>query len=77
MAANNVMVPVTRILSEILNHLRGLVYDELSARCSVTIKSNSITWILTVPAMWTKQTRQFIKDVAIKVIYTGKFILNT
>ncbi|XP_050545899.1 heat shock 70 kDa protein 12A-like isoform X3 [Daktulosphaira vitifoliae] len=67
MAANNVMVPATRILSETLNHLKCLVYNELTTRCSITIKSNSITWILTVPAIWTKQTKQLIKDIAIKV----------
>ncbi|XP_050433690.1 heat shock 70 kDa protein 12A-like isoform X2 [Adelges cooleyi] len=66
MASNNIPLPATRVLVEALRHLRLLIFDELSSRCSEAINPDSITWVLTIPAIWTKNTRKLIKDIAIE-----------
>lgn len=67
MAANSVSLPATRILTESLRHLRHLILEELTERCSEALSPDSISWVLTVPAIWNKSTRQLIKDIAIEV----------
>lgn len=67
MAANSVSLPVTRILTEALRHLRYLILEELTERCSEALSLDSISWILTVPAIWNKSTKQLIKEIAIEV----------
>lgn len=66
-AANSVSLPATRVLIEALRHLKYLILEELTERCSEALSSESISWILTVPALWTKSTRQLIKEIAIEV----------
>lgn len=67
MAANSVSLPATRVLTEALRHLRYLILEELTERCSEALSPDSISWILTVPAIWNKKTRQLIKEIAIEV----------
>lgn len=67
MAANNVSLPAKRILTEALRHLRYLILEELTERCSEALSPDSISWILTVPAIWNKSTKQLIKEIAIEV----------
>jgi hypothetical protein len=67
MAANSVSLPATRILTEALRHLRYLILEELTERCSEALSPDSISWILTVPAIWNKSTRHLIKEIAIEV----------
>jgi len=67
MAANSVSLPATRILTEALRHLRYLILEELTERCSEALSLDSISWILTVPAIWNKSTRQLMKEIAIEV----------
>lgn len=67
MAANSVSLPATRIMTEALRHIRYLVLEELTERCSEALSLDSISWILTVPAIWNKSTRQLIKEIAIEV----------
>lgn len=66
-AANSVSLPATRILTEALRHLRYLILEELTERCSEALSPESISWILTVPAVWSKSTRQLIKEIAVEV----------
>ncbi|XP_025420001.1 heat shock 70 kDa protein 12A-like isoform X1 [Sipha flava] len=66
MAANSVSLPATRILTEALRHLRYLILEELTERCSEALSPDSISWILTVPAIWNKSTRHLIKEIAIE-----------
>ncbi|XP_022179791.1 heat shock 70 kDa protein 12A-like [Myzus persicae] len=66
MAANSVSLPATRILTEALRHLRYLILEELTERCSEALSLDSISWILTVPAIWNKSTRQLMKEIAIE-----------
>lgn len=67
MAANSVSLPATCVLTEALRHLRCLILEELTERCSEALNLDSISWILTVPAIWNKKTRQLIKEIAIEV----------
>ncbi|VVC41408.1 Hypothetical protein CINCED_3A014585 [Cinara cedri] len=67
MAANSVSLPATRILTEALRHLRYLIFEELTERCSEALSPDSISWILTVPAIWNKSTKQLLKEIAIEV----------
>lgn len=67
MAANSVSLPATRILTETLRHLRYLILEEISERCSEALSMDSISWILTVPAIWSKNTRKLIKEIAVEV----------
>jgi len=67
MAANSVSLPATRILTEALRHLRYLILEELTERCSEALSLDSISWILTVPAIWNKSTRQLMREIAIEV----------
>lgn len=70
MAANSVSLPATRVLTEAFRHLRYLILDELAERCSEALSPDSISWLLTVPAVWNKSTRQLIKEIAIEVSNT-------
>lgn len=80
MAANSVSLPATRVLTEAFRHLRYLILDELAERCSEALSPDSISWLLTVPAVWNKSTRQLIKEIAIEVstihIYCRVYIAN-
>lgn len=67
MAANSVSLPATRILTEALRHLRYIILEELTERCSEALSPDSISWVLTVPAIWNKSTRQLIKEISIEV----------
>lgn len=75
MAANSASLPATRILTEALRHLRYLILEELTERCSEALSPDSIAWILTVPAIWNKSTRQLIKEIAIDVSKTPYYII--
>lgn len=75
MAANSVSLPVTRILTEALRHLRYLILEELTERCSEALSLDSISWILTVPAIWNKSTKQLIKEIAIEVSIKKHLVL--
>lgn len=74
MAANSASLPATRILTEALRHLRYLILEELTERCSEALSPDSIAWILTVPAIWNRSTRQLIKEIAIDVSKTILYI---
>lgn len=76
MAANSVSIPATRILTEALRHLRYLILEELTERCSEALSPDSISWILTVPAVWNKSTRQLIKEIAIEVSEIPVLLFN-
>lgn len=77
MAANSVSLPATRILTEALRHLKYLILEELTERCSEALSPDSISWILTVPAIWNKSTRNLIKEIAIEVSNVQHKVLIT
>lgn len=54
------------VFSESINYLRDHLMKQLVKR-DLNIKPSEITWVLTVPAIWSDPAKQFMREAAVKV----------
>lgn len=56
-----------KVISKSINYLRGHLMEQIVKR-DIQIKKTEITWVLTVPAIWSDPAKQFMREAAVEVI---------
>lgn len=59
-------LPAMKVISESIDYLRKHMKKELEKTGQV-IRPTEITWVLTVPAIWSDAAKQFMREAAVKV----------
>ncbi|XP_063070606.1 heat shock 70 kDa protein 12A-like [Engraulis encrasicolus] len=66
-ATNGKQMPAMTVFTESLRYLKDHVLRKVENFSKVTkLRNSDITWVLTVPAIWSNAAKQFMRDVAIK-----------
>lgn len=55
-----------KVISESINYLRGHLMEQIAKR-DIPVRKTEITWVLTVPAIWSDPAKQFMREAAVKV----------
>ena len=55
-----------KVISESINFLREHLMKQIE-RKDIPVKKTEITWVLTVPAIWSDPAKQFMREAAVKV----------
>ncbi|KAF4532344.1 hypothetical protein B566_EDAN003647 [Ephemera danica] len=65
-ASNGDTQPALSVFAHALRHFRGLALRELRERCGDrrAPDTNTVRWVVTVPAMWRQPARQLIREAA-------------
>lgn len=76
-ANGNTSIPAMRVFSEAIRYLK----DHLLTTCKqrVEVLEKDIRWIITVPAIWDDNAKQFMREAAVEVstyMFTRTFICN-
>lgn len=61
-----------KVFAESIKFLKNNFLETLEMRISA-IPSNYISWVLTVPAIWTDKAKQFMRLAALEVNYSQIF----
>ncbi|XP_063415149.1 heat shock 70 kDa protein 12B-like [Mytilus trossulus] len=54
-----------KVISKSINYLRGHLMEQIVKR-DIQIKKTEITWVLTVPAIWSDPAKQFMREAAVE-----------
>jgi len=66
-AANGHCVPAIDVFTHALRFFRKHVLQEISDQVSTDVLNEDIYWIITVPAIWTEEAKQFMRLAAYRV----------
>jgi len=66
-AANGRRFPAFKVVSMTLRFFKDHALRELSNQCGTTIDNDDVRWIITVPAIWNEQAKQFMRQAAYEV----------
>ncbi|XP_063414960.1 heat shock 70 kDa protein 12B-like [Mytilus trossulus] len=58
-----------KVISKSINYLRGHLMEQIAKR-DIQIKKTEITWVLTVPAIWSDPAKQFMREAAVEEVQT-------
>lgn len=64
MAANGRALPAMMVYAHTLGYLKSHVVRELTDQ---GFRPTAVRWVLTVPALWTQQAKQFVREAAYMV----------
>ena len=67
-AANGDNFPALKIFSHALNYFRQHAIRELTDVQGAKVAADDIRWVLTVPAIWRQQAKQFMREAAYQVL---------
>lgn len=56
-------MPAIQIFSMVIKYLKDHLLEALKTR-GTTMENNDIHWVLTVPAIWTEPSKQFMRESA-------------
>ena len=56
-------IPLMKVFAECIKDLKKEVIDKLKKRGDL-VKEHEIRWVLTVPAIWRDQAKQFMRESA-------------
>lgn len=62
-------LPAIDVFTIAIKYLVDDMMENLNKRLSGDILVTDIHWVLTVPAIWTDAAKQFMREVAIQVVY--------
>ncbi|CAH1784619.1 unnamed protein product [Owenia fusiformis] len=65
-ASNGKLVPALTIFSYALRFFREHALQELSDQSSTKILNEDVRWVITVPAIWKAEAKQFMREAAYK-----------
>ncbi|CAK8698570.1 unnamed protein product [Clavelina lepadiformis] len=63
-AANGTLVPALKVFAHALRFFRHHALQELSDELGTRMRSNDVRWVVTVPAIWRPQAKQFMRQAA-------------
>ena len=66
-AANGTSVSALDVFSITLRYFRDHAIQELRDATGTKIDGEDIRWVITVPAIWRQQAKQFMREAAYKV----------
>jgi len=66
-AVNGKSFPAFKVVTMTLKFFKDHALRELSNQCGTTIDNDDVRWIITVPAIWNEQAKQFMRQAAYEV----------
>ena len=66
-AANGVSVSAMKIFSITLRYFRDHAIQELRDATGTKMDQDDIRWVITVPAIWRQEAKQFMREAAYQV----------
>jgi hypothetical protein len=66
-AANGQRFPALKAVSMTLGFFKRHALRELSEQCGTSILNDDVRWVVTVPAIWNAQAKQFMRLAAYEV----------
>ena len=63
------VLPATKVFAHAIRWLKDDLARELKQRHLKTFQDDDIHWVLSIPAIWSRTAKQFMRDAAKQVIY--------
>ena len=58
-----------KVFVSAIKHLRDVVLKKIKRQRVLNLTSDEVNWIITVPAIWSNVSKQFMREAAIDVSY--------
>jgi len=68
-------MPAITIFAMAINYMRQHLMDALNKQVS-NIEQSDVMFVITVPAIWSDASKQFMREAAIAVSYSDQAIFN-
>ena len=59
-----------KVFVSAIQHLRDVVLKEIKRRGILHLTSHEVNWVITVPAIWSNVSKQFMREAAIAVRFS-------
>ena len=58
---------MVEVIAFVLKHIKSKLADELNKLTESTLKTSEMHWVITVPAIWTPDSKQMMREAAYMV----------
>jgi len=65
-----------KVFVSAISYLRDFVLNEIKRRGIFSLSDHEINWVITVPAIWSNGSKQFMREAAVKVSFSIYYLFS-